>query len=153
MKLSTRVRYGVRAMVELAKQPDNKPIPLRLLAENQQISPKYLEQMASSLKIAGLLESIRGADGGYRISKPAEKITVWDIYKVLDISVQPADCFGANCSRAKLCSVQKLWMELADSIAVILKSYNLKDLAQRELKLQSKTNPSRVGGRCARKIE
>ena len=151
MKLSTRVRYGVRAMVELAKQPDNKPVPLRLLADNQQISPKYLEQMASSLKIAGLLESVRGAEGGYRLAKPAEDITIWDIYQVLDISVQPADCFGASCTRKDLCSAQELWMELADSITDILESYNLEDLAQREMELQLHTDPSQMGGRCAKR--
>ncbi len=137
-------------MVELAKQSDNKPVPLRLLAENQQISPKYLEQMASSLKIAGLLESVRGVEGGYRLSKPAEDITVWDIYKVLDISVQPTDCFGSECSRSGMCSAQELWTKMADSIADILKSYDLRELAQRELKLQSKANPAHVGRRCAR---
>ena len=63
MKLSTRVRYGVRAMIELAKQTENTPVPLRVLAKNQQISNKYLEQMVSSLKIAGLIESVRGAEG------------------------------------------------------------------------------------------
>ena len=106
MKLSTRVRYGVRAMIELAKQPSDRPIPLRELAQNQQISPKYLEQMAASLKIAGLIESVRGAEGGYRLARPAREITVWDIYNVLDVSVEPIECLSTHCKREPVCAAR-----------------------------------------------
>jgi len=138
MKLSTRVRYGVRAMIELAKQTENNPVPLRVLAKNQQISTKYLEQMISSLKIAGLIESVRGADGGYRLARPARNITVWDIYNVLDISAEPIDCMHNTCNRENVCGARGLWMEMAKSITTILKSRNLQQLAKRELELLKK---------------
>jgi len=138
MKLSTRVRYGLRAMIELAKQPDNTPVSLRVLAKNQLISTKYLEQMISSLKIAGLIESVRGAEGGYRLARPARSITVWDVYNVLDVSVEPVDCLRTNCSRENICSARELWVELTKSITIILKSRNLQQLAKRELELQKK---------------
>ncbi|MBN1846013.1 MAG: Rrf2 family transcriptional regulator [Sedimentisphaerales bacterium] len=122
-------------MIELAKQPDNRPIPLRLLAKNQDISPKYLEQMAASLKIAGLIESVRGAEGGYRLARPAEKITVWDIYNVLDVSVDPIECQSSHCKRQAICSAGQLWLEMTKAMTQILKSRNLRQLAQTEIEL------------------
>ena len=138
MKLSTRVRYGVRAMIELAKQTENTPVPLRVLAKNQQISNKYLEQMVSSLKIAGLIESVRGAEGGYRLARPARDITVWDIYNVLDVSVEPIECLRITCNRENICSARELWAEMTKSITTILKSRNLQQLAKREIDIQKK---------------
>ena len=138
MKLSTRVRYGLRAMVELAKKCDQGPVSLRELAEKQQISPKYLEQMAAALKIAGLVESTRGAEGGYRLARPADEITAWDVYRVLDIASTPTDCLNHHCSREKICACRELWDDLSRSIAEILKSSTLQKLAKRELALQKK---------------
>ena len=132
MKLSTRVRYGVRAMIELAKQQDNIPVPLRVLAINQNISVKYLEQMVSALKIAGLIESVRGAEGGYRLARPARDITAWDIYNVLDVSVEPIDCLRTGCSRENMCGARELWAEMSKSITGILKSRNLQQMAKQE---------------------
>ncbi len=138
MKLSTRVRYGVRAMIELAKQTENKPVPLRVLAKNQNISTKYLEQMVSSLKIAGLIESVRGAEGGYRLARPARDINVWDIYNVLDVSVEPIECLHNCCTRENVCAAREMWAEMTKSITSILKSRNLQQLAKRELELMKK---------------
>ena len=138
MKLSTRVRYGVRAMIELAKQTDNVPVPLRVLAKNQSISIKYLEQMVSALKIAGLIESVRGAEGGYRLSRPARDITAWDIYNVLDVSVEPIECLRRGCSRENSCGARELWAEMTKSITAILKSKNLQQMAKREQEMLKK---------------
>ena len=99
-------------MIELAKQSENNPIPLRVLAKNQNISTKYLEQMVSSLKIAGLIESVRGAEGGYRLARPARDINVWDIYNVLDVSVDPIECLRTTCSRENICAARELWAEM-----------------------------------------
>jgi len=143
MKLSTRVRYGVRAMVELAKQKDNKPVPLRQLAESQGISSKYLEQMAASLKIAGLIESVRGAEGGYRLARPAGEITVLDIYNVLDVAGDPIDCEDPVCERIKFCATRELWLELIQSIKKVLNSKNLQQLAGRETRLQGSSSASK----------
>ena len=135
MKLSTRVRYGVRAMIELAKQKPGNHVPLRKLAENQAISTKYLEQMVAALKTAGLVESVRGAEGGYRLAKPANQITVLDIYKVLDVSGDPIDCLSPPCDRMLFCSTRELWAEMITAINKVLKSKTIKQLADRENKL------------------
>ena len=151
MKLSTKVRYGTRAMIELAKQPQDKLVPLRVLAKNQQISPKYLEQITAALKIAGLLKSVRGPEGGYRLSRPADKITVWDIYSVLDITVEPLECLSSYCERMKFCAARTLWTELDKSIATVLKSRTLKQLAKCEIDLQKKHVKSRSTGQSTSK--
>ena len=152
MKLSTRVRYGLRAMVELAKQSDYKPISLRELAERQQVSSKYLEQMASALKIAGLVESVRGAEGGYRLARSADQITAWDIYRVLDIASVPTECLNYHCQREKICSSRELWDDLNRAIIDILKSCSLRKLAKRELALQKKLGADVPAG-CAPKSD
>jgi Rrf2 family protein len=135
MKLSTRVRYGLRALIELAKQPDNSPVPLRQLAQNQQISPKYLEQMAAIMKTAGLIESVRGADGGYRLAKPPQNISVWDVYKILDTEGALVDCRKSVCERVPFCATQEVWADLNQAIRETLQTKNLKELAEREKKL------------------
>lgn len=137
MKLSTRVRYGVRAMIELAKQTGRKPVPLHELAKNQTISAKYLEQMATSLKIAGLIESVRGAEGGYRLARPATDITVWDIYSVLDVAVDLSDCHknpcgSMDCSKDNVCAAGELWHDINVSVAKMLKAKTLRDLVEKE---------------------
>ena len=150
MKLSTRVRYGVRAMVELAKQPAGEAVALRALAENQGISPKYLEQMVSALKVGGLLESVRGADGGYRLARPADQITVWDVYRVLDAAADPIDCLAAKCERKAFCSASRLWRSMAEAIEAILRRQTLQELADEEqvLEAQAKGEKSGRSGRA-----
>jgi len=132
MKISTRVRYGLRALIELAKQPDNRPVPLRQLARNQQISAKYLEQMAAIMKTAGLIESVRGSDGGYRLAKPPQNITVWDVYHVLDTDDALVDCRNSDCKRLPFCATRQVWASLSQTIRQTLQTKNLKELAQQE---------------------
>lgn len=144
MKLSTRVRYGVRAMIELAHNFEGKPVPLRKLAENQAISAKYLEQMATALKIAGLITSVRGAEGGYRLARPAEEITVWDIYAVLDVAVDVINCKKNPCAdvevcdRDGFCATQSMWMEVNTMMVNYLKSKTLKQLMDRQAEYDRK---------------
>jgi len=143
MRLSTKVRYGVRAMIELAKHENGQVVPLGELAARQRISHKYLEPIVAALKIAGLVGSVMGKGGGYRLLRPASDITLWDICSILDVSSVLIDCKlqtpGARgaCPRLATCVARETWMELDDTIISLLKSKNLKDLARREMKLQS----------------
>lgn len=134
MKLSTKVRYGVRALIELSKRPPEEAVPLGEIAEKQGISPKYLEQIAAALRIAGLIKSVRGAEGGYRLARPAGEITLWDIYTVLDdSSICPSECVNGTCSREALCPVRQVWINMSEAIADILRSYTLAALASQEI--------------------
>ena len=146
MKLSTKVRYAVRAMTELAMVSDDKFVPLRHVAEKQDLSMKYLEQMAGQLKIAGLVQSVRGAEGGYRLARSADTITVWDIYRVLDVSTELVDCRSTNCadqrsvcSRSGRCGAQEVWQEISGSVREIMQLWSLKRLAEREVSLSGRT--------------
>jgi Rrf2 family protein len=125
-------------MVELAKQSTNKPIPLSELAKRQGISSKYLEQMATSLKIGGLIESVRGSDGGYRIARPANTISVWDIYCILDVAAVPIDCNNGPCERLEFCSMRTVWKEMSQAISEVLQSWTLEKLAKMETQQQEK---------------
>ena len=92
MKLSTKGRYGLRAFIDLAVWGENEPISLTSIAERQDISVSYLEQLMAKLKKAGLVNSIRGVNGGYVIAKPAEEISVGDVLRALEGDLAPVEC-------------------------------------------------------------
>jgi len=149
MKLSTRVRYGVRAMIELAKYPEGEVVSLNDLAQNQRISNKYLEPMMTSLKIAGLVESVRGKLGGYRLAVPAKNITLWDIYSQLDTSSTLIECLyqevnqKSSCPLLETCAAHEVWVELSEVMISVLKSKNIKDLAKRQKQLRSRAKTTK----------
>jgi Rrf2 family transcriptional regulator, cysteine metabolism repressor len=141
MKLSTKGRYGTRAMLDLAlhyKDGDG-PVALGGIAERQNISEEYLEQIFSSLRKAALVESVRGAQGGYKLGKTADKITVGDILRVLEGSLAPVDCVVENkspvCDRYENCVITGVWLKLRDAINDAVDSVTLEDLV---LEAQSK---------------
>lgn len=140
MKLSTKGRYGVRAMFDLAMYSGEEAIPLKSVAQREQISEKYLEHLFASLKKAGLIHSIRGAQGGYRLARPAEEITLGDIIRVLEGPVAPTDCVvkgsaGEKCDRASECVMRNVWSRLSDEINAILDSITLADIVVEQRKL------------------
>ncbi len=147
MKLSTRVRYGVRAVIELAKHPAGDVVSLNDLARNQKISHKYLESMMIALKIAGLVESVRGKLGGYRLNRPAKQISLWDIYSILDTSSELTDCLKQDtdqknaCPRLEECVAREVWREFNGVMVSFLKSKNIQDLAKKEMRLQARKSP------------
>jgi len=130
MKLSTKTRYGVRAMVDLAAHYRNKPVLIREIAERQKISVNYLEQIMLSLRKAGLVESISGAKGGYILTKKPENIKVTGIVEVLEGSFSPVPCIDHSnlCGREKNCPARNLWLKVQRSIRNVLDSTSLKDL-------------------------
>lgn len=140
LKLSTKGRYGVRAMFDLALHEGDGPIPLRSIAERQDISEHYLEQLIASLRNEGLVNSVRGAYGGYLLAKKAEEITIGDIIRVLEGSVAPVDCVSDNqedkCERSVDCAVQMIWKKMRDSINEVLDSITLEDLRQEAVNIK-----------------
>lgn len=133
MKLSTRGRYGVRALVYIALHEEEGPVAIHTIAEQQGISERYLEQLLMPLKKASLVKSIRGARGGYILGREPEKITMGDIIRVLEGPIAPVECVNEvnpdECDRADYCVTRKVWSEVRDAISNILDSYSLKDLA------------------------
>lgn len=134
MKLSTKARYGLRAMVDLAQRHGSGPVPLREISERQEVSEQYLEQLFSILRKHGLVRSTRGLKGGYVLAKPPEQITVGEVIRALEGPIAPVDCVSEaeplDCSRASQCLTRLVWSRLRDSIAEVLDSLTLKEVCQ-----------------------
>ena len=131
MRLSTRGRYGLKAMHQLAFHYGEGPIPLSSIAEKQDLSENYLEQLVATLRRGGLLNSVRGAQGGYMLAKPPEDITVGDILRILEGDLAPADCVvdeEYECAKEEGCVTKFVWMEIRDSIDRVIDSITLKDM-------------------------
>jgi Rrf2 family protein len=139
MKLSTKGRYGLRAMLDLALGTDDGPITTRAIAERQGISERYLEQLLIPLKTAGLVKSIRGSQGGYILGRKPEKITVGDIIRVLEVRIAPVECVNEvnpeECQRADNYVTRVIWSEIRDAIAGVLDKYSLQDLVEESQKM------------------
>jgi Rrf2 family cysteine metabolism transcriptional repressor len=134
MKLSTKGRYGLRAMLDMAIRTEEGPVTTRAIAERQEISERYLEQLLIPLKTAGLVKSIRGSQGGYVLGRKPENITVGDIIRVLEGPIAPVDCVNEvnpeDCERADNCVTRAIWSEVRDAIAGVLDKYSLQDLVE-----------------------
>ena len=130
MKLSTRTRYGIRAILELAKNHGESPLQIKTIARCQDISVKYLEQLMAMLKSAGFVRSIRGSRGGYVLAKAPNQIKLGDIFSCLEGPVAMVECVqdSNRCARADKCLSRKLWTKLQMEIMVVLNSITLQDL-------------------------
>lgn len=143
MKLSTKGRYGLRAVVDLALHSDEEVVALSSIAERENISISYLEQLIPKLKKAGIVLSIRGAQGGYKLAKPANEISVGDILRALEGSLNPVNCTEimggeSNCSGADLCVTKFVWKRISDSINDAVDHILLSELVEESRQKQMK---------------
>lgn len=120
MKLSTKGRYGLRALIDLAKYSEIEPVSISSIAARQNISERYLEQLMSKMKKAGLVKSIRGAGGGYVLAKDAGEISVGDILRALEGSLEPVECAALHpdeqCEASGSCVTKYVWQRINESI-------------------------------------
>lgn len=131
MKLTTKGRYAVTAMLDLALHNDQGPITLADISERQGISLSYLEQLFSRLRKNGLVASARGPGGGYRLSRDANEIAVVDVITAVDEKIDAQRCEGAgNCQDEKTCLTHELWGKLSDQIYKFLKGISLGELVK-----------------------
>lgn len=130
MKLSTKGRYGVKAMVELAiHYGEEDPVSIKSISERQNVSECYLEQLFSPLRKSELIKSIRGAQGGYVLSRPPEEITVADIMEVLEGPIEISNCVDdESCDNIDSCATRLLWVRIKQSIDGVMKTTTLKDI-------------------------
>jgi Rrf2 family transcriptional regulator, cysteine metabolism repressor len=133
MKLSTRTRYGMRAIIELAKHEQKRPLQLKAIAERQEISVKYLEQLMSLLRSAGFVRSVRGSKGGYVLARPADQILLSDVFRCLEGPVTTAECTEdeSYCDRSADCAAREVWQRVEAAIHDVLSSIKLSDLIER----------------------
>ena len=134
MRLSTKARYGVRAMLSLALDYGRGPIPLKEVAQQQEISEKYLEHLMGSLRSAGLVRSVRGTHGGYLLANSPSQIRLDEVVRVLEGSIAPVECVddASLCGRVGLCVTRDVWGEMKEAMASVLASTTLQDLVERQ---------------------
>jgi Rrf2 family protein len=144
MKLSTKGRYGVRLMFDLAAHYGESPVLLRQIAEREEISEKYLWHLINPLKTAGLVQSTRGAHGGYTLAKTPPEISVKDILDVVEGPLCLVDCVEkpATCKRSSFCVAHDLWSEASKTLSDKLKGTTLADLVERKKIKQQKQGTS-----------
>jgi len=133
MRLSTRTRYGIRAMLELAGNVGRGPLQLKIIARRQDISVKYLDQLMTILKSAGFVRSIRGAKGGYVLARAPEQIKLNDVFNCLEGPVVTVECTENEnyCARAADCVARQVWAQLQEAIKNVLQSITFQDLVDR----------------------
>ena len=134
MKLSTKGRYGTRALLDVAIHQGDSPVQLKDVAERQQISLSYLEHLIAPLVAAGMLRSSRGAHGGVSLGRLPQDIPLIDVVRALEGSVAPVECVDdpAKCSRADGCVTRDLWIETKRAMESVLESTTLADLVRRQ---------------------
>jgi Rrf2 family protein len=140
MKLSTRTRYGMRALLELALAHNTGPLQIKTIAEHQKISNKYLEQLVAMLKTAGLVRSIRGPHGGYVLSKAPTEIKLVDVFRTLEGPILTVECVDDEtvCENHADCITRRLWMEINEAILNVLSNKTLGTLVEMNEKNKQK---------------
>lgn len=133
MRISTRTRYGIRAILELAGNHGKGPLQIKIIARRQDISVKYLEQLMAILKSAGLVRSVRGAGGGYILAKLPAQIRLSDVFNCLEGSVSTVECVKneSYCVRVADCIARQVWVQIQQAIENVLQSITLRDLLDR----------------------
>ena len=139
MKVSTRGEYGVRAMVALAKNYGEGPLSIAAIARESSVPYAYLEQLIVPLRRAGLVESKRGAQGGYTLTRAPESMTVGEVYRVMEGPVAPMDCVSEDeadqtCPLIEGCETRPVWLKVRDSIVDAIDSITLADLIKEDRK-------------------
>ena len=146
MWVSTKAQYGMRALVEVAVAGD-RPTSLKTVAERQELSHQYLEQIFAVLRRARIVDSVRGARGGYRLSRPPGEVTALEVVELLEGSVAPVTCIEdeATCGRVGACSTEPLWREVDRAVRQVLGGTTLADLMEERQLLNIEPLPERFG--------
>lgn len=152
MKLSTRTRYGLRAVVELASHKDRGTISMQRIADSQALSRKYLDTLFNSLKVAGLVVSRRGLGGGWSLTRDPAAIRLGEVAVALEGSLDLVSCVAhpETCARSEVCVTRELYEEMSAALIRVLDRYTLDDLVSRRIELEGALSLADDGvARCA----
>jgi len=142
MKISTKGRYALRTMIDLGQNSCGELVALKDIADRQQISQKYLEQIVTLLGKAGLVKGMRGSQGGYRLTRASSEYNVAEILEAVEGSLSPVSCLASEenaCDRCGCCSTLELWRGLHDVVMNYLTSITLQDMVERAIVLEEET--------------
>jgi len=134
MKVSTKGRYGLRAMMDLARKFGKGPIMMSEIAEQEDLSPKYLHALLASLRASGLIRSVRGAGGGYMLAKSPDKIPIDAIITALEGPLELTDCVSAPdiCIRGDECAARRVWLKASEALQSAMGNLTLSDLIDQD---------------------
>jgi Rrf2 family transcriptional regulator, cysteine metabolism repressor len=143
MKISTKIRYGARAMLELAYHYGEGPIELKEIATRENISLKYLEQVINPLRGAGLVKAVRGSKGGYSLAKPPSEICLYDVVETLEGPLNLLECLRDSkvCQKVPSCVTRDIWQEVSEAISKIFYSVTLEDMVNRKREKEGNNSP------------
>ena len=129
MWVSTKAQYGLRALIEIGRG-GQQPVPLKDVSDRQGLSQHYLEQIASNLRRAGFIKSVRGAHGGYRLARPPAQISAYDVVTAMEGSIAPVSCVEDDhaCTSQSVCGTQNLWFRVDAALRDVLGNTTLADL-------------------------
>jgi Rrf2 family cysteine metabolism transcriptional repressor len=151
MKLSSRGHYGLMAMTYLAQRAEEGPTPIKQIAAAEEIPEQYLEQIFVDLRKAGLVTSVRGARGGYRLGRSPKEINVGQVVKVLEGEIAPVECLYSSeedaelcCSKTEYCTTKVVWEKLRDTMVAVLDDITLHDIITGSAKLYSNKDTSKL---------
>ena len=133
MKLSTKSRYGTRAMIDIVQNSENGRTMLKDIAARQSLSPKYLDHILSSIRRAGLIKNIRGKGGGYILSRSPSSITVKDIVIAVDGAFEPVECLSNTelCDKVSTCGSRDVWLRMKKAVDTVLEEATLQSLLEK----------------------
>lgn len=153
MKISTKGRYGLRAVIDIALYGKTEPVALSDVAARQNISISYLEQLVAKLKKVDIVTSVRGAKGGYQLGKSPDTISVGDVLRTLEGDLNPVDCSeitgdGEGCSGSKVCITKYVWKKISDSINETVDHIMLSELMEESQHLAEDPEAKEVRNEC-----
>jgi Rrf2 family protein len=141
MKLSTKGRYGLRAMLDLALNAGDGSVSIKSISERQMISENYLEQIVATLKKNKYVKSTRGPKGGYSLMKEPNEISVGDVLRALEGDLNPVDCIAVNemktCEESELCVTKFVWKKISESINDVVDNITLEDLMNEQYRIDN----------------
>ncbi len=134
MRISTKGRYGLRVMIELAAHFGRGPAPVEAIAKNQDISGKYIHVIVTRLRSAGLVRAVRGPNGGYELTRHPASITVLDVVSALEGKLVPVECLLDRnaCPRFDKCAAREIWSEMASAVEGVMSALTLEQLSARQ---------------------
>jgi Rrf2 family protein len=143
MKISAKIRYGARAMLELASHFGEGPIELKEIAKKEDISIKYLEQVINPLRANGLVKAIRGSKGGYSLAKPPSEICLYEVIEILEGPLSLIECLSDSkaCQKVSSCVTREIWKEVSDAISKVFYSVTLEDMVNRKREKEGLSSP------------